>query len=189
MKRTRNILGIAALACGVLASFGSLARAQQDNNGNCSDFQACGTRVRPIGITKIEDLEFGYVVPPPSGTGTVTLEGTGDENNFTPSPEEFDPSSIYPGPALTAAKPPHMAEFAITGEPGYSFHASTAGSFLLKEGTPSWDLHVHDVDVEGNDDFDSNGDATIYIGGVLYVPSDANPGLYTHTFQVEVNYN
>ncbi len=180
---------MAAAALLVLLGTTHDARAQKDNGGNCCNFDAHCERVQPIGITKIQDLEFGYVVPPPSGTGTVTLDGTEDGNSFTPGPEEFDPSSIYPGVTLTAQKPPHMAKFAVTGEPGYSFHASTAGSFLLKEGTPSWDLHVHDVDVDGNTTFDSNGNATIYIGGVLYVPSDANPGLYTHTFQVEVNYN
>ncbi len=188
----KRLLQISALCAAVLASvgaFGGTAHAQQDNNNNCCNFDARCGRVRPLGITEIQDLEFGYILPPASGTGVVTLDGTGSGNNFTPQPEDFSPTSMYPGVTYTAAKPPHMAKFAVTGEPGYSFHASTAGSFLLKEGTPSWNLHVHSVDVDGNDNFDNNGNATIYIGGILEVPSDANPGLYTHTFQVEVNYN
>ena len=175
-RRVVVVLGLVA------ASSGAWAQSSATGTAN-----ATATVVRPITIAKGVDLAFGNVVPS-AAAGTLTLTAA-SSTVATASPGVTQPLS-HPG-TVTAAR------FDVSGEGGLTYSitlpsvASTITSLTAPTDTMSVDGFVTDIGATGTltGSVGNAGTQSFYVGGVLHVGANQNPGNYSGTFTVTVAYN
>lgn len=116
------------------------------------------TIVEPLQLSATQQMEFGTIAPPSSGSQSFRLDvssevlqaGSGD--------------GAAGGQAL-------LAEFTLTGDP---LRALAVSAEVTQDfGDPA--LSLGDLQVTGGDAFDASGQVAVRIGGTLTVASDAAP--------------
>lgn len=165
------------LAIVMVASFSNKAMAQtEDTKSNDANAQILGG----IALTVVNPLEFGGIVPDGSSVGTVEITTAGVRNLTTVT-------------GVTASTTPSAASYTVTGTGlvPYTITIPTA-SFDITNTTGSGNetMAVTAMTCSGtlNHTFAANGTDAFTVGGTLTVGATQEPGLYTGTFDVTVEY-
>ena len=129
----------------------------------------------PLSITKVDDLEFGTVVPS-SSSGTVSIAADGSGQSVT--------GGVTPVPSATAAR----ALFAGAGSAGQQVSIFLAPPANLSDG------NGHSVPISLSLEksvitIDSTRAFFVGIGGTVTVAANQAEGTYTGTFMVLAQYN
>lgn len=171
----KKLFVIAALASCLLGATSAYAQASASTSASGSV-----TLLRPITITKTADLEFGRVVKPSSGTGTVSMTNASDA------------TTAGSGAVAISGITTSRAKFTIDGEGGQGVSVTVPATFPITNGTDS--ITVTTTQNLGTSTTLSNalgaaGSASLNVGGSFSVPSANTTGLYTGTLNVSVAYN
>lgn len=165
------------LAIVMVASFSNKAVAQtEDTKSNDANAQILGA----IALTVGDPLEFGGIVPDGSASGTVVITTAGVRNLTTVT-------------GVTASTAPTAASYTVTGTGlvPYTITIPTA-SFNITNTTGSGaeTMAVTAMNSSGglSHTFASDGTDAFTVGGTLTVGAAQEPGLYTGTFDVTVEY-
>ncbi|NEX92941.1 DUF4402 domain-containing protein [Caulobacter sp. 17J65-9] len=162
------------ITCGVAAVALAAASSALAETGNGSV-----TVVRPLTVTKNDDLLFGTVVRPTSGSGSVGVSVAGASLN------SGGVTNINSGGAQAPAR------FTIDGEGGQAISVSVDPTFTLSGSAGN-------LTVTTTNDFDSlplsgslggSGSKTVKVGGSAPITSATGTGSYTGTFNVTASYN
>jgi hypothetical protein len=140
---------------------------------------------QPISITKCKDLQFGVVVRPRSGSGTVTQPADGGMRTTSGGVSLITTT----GPAA-----PQAATFEVNGEVGQAFSIGVDASTTLTRaggGTLNVTLASSAATATITSSTPTPGCTTIFgVGGTITNVSDATAtGVYTGSFVVTVTYN
>lgn len=139
------------------------------------------TIVRPLTVTKNADLQFGTVVRPASGNGTVVVSNAG-ARSFT--------GGIT---GLATGATPGAAQFTVEGEGGQSVSVTVPQTFQLVNGSDSLQVTTSN-NLSGStqtlsNGLGSSGNMTFKVGGSVPVSNGTPLGVYTGTFTVSASYN
>jgi hypothetical protein len=141
---------------------------------------ATATVRRRLSVSKASDLNFGTVVKPGSGSGTVAIDATTGARSFT-------------GGALGTPAAVSRAVYNITGEGGQAFSISIPSSFTMSSGANSLTVTTtataSGAQVLSNSLGSAGSFPAIGVGGSFSVTSSTTSGAYSGTFAVTVNYN
>ena len=129
----------------------------------------------PLSITKVDDLEFGTVIPS-SSSGTVSIAADGSGQSVT--------GGVTPVPSGTASR----ALFAGAGSAGQQVNIFLAPPASLSDGNGhsvpiSLSLEKSVVTIDATRAF------FVGIGGTVTVAANQAEGTYTGTFTVLAQYN
>lgn len=169
--RMHNFRAAGALMAAT-ALLASPAFAQDSDTATAS---GSATLVEPLQITKDTDLEFGQVIKPVTGTGTITM-GSGSNT-----------VSGTDGAGTLGGITPSRATFSITGEDGESVSVQVPTSFTMTDGTTN--LIVTLAADNGGTQTLTGGELDLAVGGSFPLPASADAGAYTGNFTVQVDYN
>lgn len=176
-NRTLKLITLTAAIFGFAAtSFGQITAS--DGAG------AFATIIKPITLTKVDDLQFGVIAADADGGSVVVAAATGTAT----------PSGVILYTAGNNAIDPSAAFFNVTGEASYTYKITLPSSVTLtrdggaetmsvgtfKTNTPSESL-------VGNT-FDEDGKASFKVGGTLTIGASQVAGLYAGTLSVTVDY-
>lgn len=141
--------------------------------------------IQPISLTLVNNLAFGTVVRPTTGTYTVTM-GVGSD---TPS------GTGGTGGALLATGTRTRASYTATGEGGQTIAITVPASVTMSSGgnnisvtltgEAATDTLTGTIGSTGN----FSGDGTFYVGGAFDVTSATVSGNYTGSFSTTIAYN
>ena len=171
----KKLLVIAALASGIFGATSAYAQASASTSASGSV-----TLLRPITITKTADLEFGRVVKPSTGTGTVSMTNASDAVTAA--------SGAVAISGITTSR----AKFTIDGEGGQGVSVTVPATFNIVNGAVTITVTTTQnlgASTTLNNALGSAGSATLDVGGSFNVPSTNATGLYTGTLNVSVAYN
>lgn len=169
-------LFLSFLAIVLIVGFSGNAMAQDvtDTESNDANAQILGA----IELTVVNPLEFGGIVP--GAGGTVQIETDGNRILTTVT-------------GVTASTTPTAASYTVTGTglvpytitiPTASFNiTNTTGS-----GVETMAVTAMDCSQALASTFAANGTDAFTVGGTLTVANAQEPGLYTGTFDVTVEY-
>lgn len=169
MNTSRKLLlaGVAAISTTAVASS---AFAQASASASAS---ASATIVKPITLSKVDDLAFGTVVSNVTNAGTAVIGVSSDTPTLT---------NLTTLGAASAKR----AKFTLTGETGQAYTVTLPTGSVAMTGSASG------VTLTG---FTSNapaiaaGSNDLFVGATLNVPANTGGGSYTGTFSVSVAYN
>ncbi len=173
MKNIVKVLAIAAIA--VIASDKSFAQAS-------ATASATATIITPIAISKSVDMNFGNIAVSGSTSGTVILSTSGTRTTGG--------SGGVTLPATTGTVA--AAEFAVSGEPGYTYAITLPTSATLTDGSShTMSVGSFTSNPSSTGTLSSGGTQTLYVGATLSVAAAQAAGTYTNStaVPVTVNYN
>lgn len=132
--------------------------------------------LRPLTLTKVDDLSFGTVIPS-SNPGTVSIDAV--TGNRTSSPEV----------TLVASDPGNRAYFAGAGTPGQQVIMAMTPPASLSDGLGNT-ITVQSLNFDGGTTRTIAADMTFYVGvgGTLVIGADQPEGTYSATFDVTADY-
>ena len=150
--------------------------------------QAEARVVTPLSVVALGDLDFGVVVGPAAGEGTVrVIPGVA--------------SALYAGGALAgclqgACAPAMPARFSVMGEPGRTYLVTVPDILDATSGAGTAHLLVTGLEVrtasrtsEGaSGQLDAAGSDGFEIGGTLRIPAGTPPARYRLLIPLVVNY-
>lgn len=139
----------------------------------------------PLSFLTIEDLDFGSVIVPASGNGTVTIDAS-------TSGAAYSNLDYVAG----VANAPQRGRFLGSGSANQVVHVTTTLPTILEKapGGPSVPVSLNlDRAPDGTGVYVYNVDPVsltfeIGVGGTLTVPTGTEPGNYTATFDVTATY-
>jgi hypothetical protein len=139
-----------------------------------------GRIMRALATRKSADLDFGKIVRPAHGSGTITLSAKGARSAS--------------GNAGVLGISASQARFAVTGEGGQAITVGIPATFALTNGTHTLQVTtVHNLpggtaaqSLGGTIGTDSTLD--VDVGGTLAVTSSTPPGVYTGTLTLTTSY-
>lgn len=141
--------------------------------------------LNPLAFLTIEDLDFGSVIVPASGNGTVTI----DPISSAPSYSNID----Y---VAGTANAPQRGRFLGSGSANQVVYVTTTLPTMLEKspGGPSVPVSLRlDRNPNGLGSYTYVVDPVwltfeIGVGGTLTVPTGTEPGIYSATFDVTATY-
>ena len=149
------------------------------NSGSTSG-RATATVRRPITVSKSSDLNFGTVIRPRSGSGTVSIDAATGARSFT--------GGAINTPNTTSAR----AVYTIGGEGGQAFSITVPQTFAMTLGSDSLTVTTSATAAGAHVLSSSLGSAGTFgfgVGGTLPVTNTTVTGAYSGSFNVTVNYN
>lgn len=174
--RTTLSVAAALLAVGVAAPAFAQSSASTTGSGSV-------TVIRPITVTKNQDLRFGTVVRPATGAGTAVVS-TANARTVT--------GGVV---GLTSGDTPQAAQFTIDGEGGQSVSVTIPATFAIANGVDSLTVTTSN-NLTGSaaaqtlsNTLGAAGALVFRVGGSIPVASTSATGLYTGTFSVTAAYN
>ena len=174
-RRVVVVLGLVA------ASSGAWAQSSATTSAN-----ATATVVRPITIGSTVDLQFGNIVA--GAGGTLALSAA------SPPVPTITGGVTQPG---TQTGTVAAAVFNVGGEGGMAYSITLPSSAATLTGSVSGTMTVDTFTTSAvsgtlgtlSSTLGSAGTQSFYVGGVLHVGANQNPGNYSGTFTVTVAYN
>lgn len=138
--------------------------------------------VEPVDVQRVADLRFGRIARPATA-GTLTIDINGN--------------ATATGGVIAAITTPQIvngrgrAAFALFGDPNRRFHVFLSNSFTLTNGTATMQVSnlTKNAGPPGWSLLDARGYYALFVGGQLTVNANQQPGKYTGTFEVRVQYN
>lgn len=159
----------AAALLGGLAATPALAQTTNSVSGSI-------TVVQPVlEVTKNNDLSFGAVMRPTSGSGTISIDA--NTGNVSVS------NLAQVGNSAT------RASFSIVGQANANIQVTYPGSLTLTRTGGTETLNINITSTMGGGQINSSGSATFYLGGQATLQSTTPAGSYTAAFNVTVAYN
>lgn len=163
---TKTFIKGALLAAVAFAATPALA-------ANPEPFTATATIVKPIEITKADDLNFGTIT---MGSALVSS---------TVSVAASDGAISACGAALTCSGTSKPAKFDVVGFGNLTADLTYVGPTQLTNASGD----TVDFTLDGNDTVTlTNGAGTFYAGGTITVATATAPGVYTADFEVSADY-
>lgn len=139
--------------------------------------------IRPLTLTRNADLQFGAVVRPSTGSGTVAVSAAGAR-------------TVTGGViGLVSGNTPQAAQFTVDGEGGQSISVVIPASFTMANGsdvltvTTSNNLTGSAGAQTLSNALGAAGSLVFRIGGTVPVASTATTGTYTGNLTVSAAYN
>lgn len=173
MHMLRALVATAALAAAGQAAAQSSAE---------QTVASTGTIFQPIILTKTADLEFGTVVRPASGNGTVVVDASSGQRSLAGQ-----------GGLISSGASPSRAAFTVSGEGAQTFSINVPPSMTLTRSGGSETISVALTPSAGTGTLTGTpggaGTASFGVGGQLPVSNGTTLGAYTGTFTVTVAYN
>lgn len=167
----RNSIRIAAVGA-ALAS--AVAMSGTANAAASAQASANAEILSTISVVKDQDMDFGQIAV----NGAATLVISADESNPAACPANL---------ICAGARVP--AKFTISGTSGVGVTAAVRqASVSLASGANSMTLNNFTVFFPNGNTLDVAGDAQVNVGGSLGVGAAQAAGLYTGTFDVDVEY-
>jgi hypothetical protein len=168
----RILLAAAAAASALVATSAEAAATQQSAQANAS-----ATIVTPASLAATQDLAFGTIAKPTSGTNTVTVGATTGAN--------ITPTLGGGGNAYVAtANQAHAAVFHLAGTANTAY---TLDSAQLTFG--SADSHLSPVAVvPSNGSLNSSGTADVPIGGTINISASTPATTYNGTLTLTATF-
>ncbi|MFN3583230.1 DUF4402 domain-containing protein [Phenylobacterium sp.] len=170
---------IAIIVAGLLLATGPAAA--QSNSSTV--VAATGVIFQPIVLTKDTDLNFGTVVRPQSGSGSVAIDAATGQRTLSGQ-----------GAVLNTGPAAGRATFTVGGEGGQTFTISAPATLTLTRSggsetvvatlTPSATTGVLSGSLGGGP-----GSSSFGVGGQLPIADSLTAGAYAGTFTVTVAYN
>lgn len=172
MKKLTSIIAIA-----FLMTLGFNAVAQESGNTANASANASVTVILPIDIDFVRDLRFGTIASSATA-GTITIAAT---------------DGAVPAYSVTEMKttlsPTGSAQFNIHGEGDASFDLDIPTTITLGTGVNAMTVTTsNSLSAEEDRVLDADGDAVLFVGGVLEVNDNQPVGVYTAPFTVTVSY-
>lgn len=171
----RTLLALAA-ALGAVATAGP-ALAQSSSSGTVA---STSTIFQPIVLAKSADLEFGTIVRPVSGSGSVVIDATTGQRTLT-------------GQGALIGASASRAAFNVGGEGGQAFTITVPGAMTMTRSGGSETVSVAlTPSVTGgvlSGAPGGAGSATFGVGGQIPVSNSTAAGAYAGSFLVTVAYN
>ena len=171
----KKIVAVALAATALLGANSAFAQATASTSASGSV-----TLIRPLTITKTADLEFGRIVKPSAGTGTVSMTSAADG------------VTAGSGSVALTGITTSRAKFTIDGEGGQLVNVTVPGSFTITNGTDNISVTTASslgASVTLSSSLGSAGTSPLNVGGSFSVPTAISTGLYTGTLNVSVAYN
>lgn len=141
--------------------------------------------IQPITVTKDRDMQFGTLVKPATGSGTVTIADGGARTLGTgiASP--------------TSSATPTSAKFTIKGEGAQAMTVVVPASFNMANGSDTLTVTTsNDGSISSSGTtktlsgtLGSEGQYAVQVGGQITLDSTTATGVYTGSFQVTATYN
>lgn len=147
-------------------------------NSSSATADASSTIIQPVTIAKSNDLAFGRIVKPASGTGSVAIANTADSVSAT-------------GAVALSGITTSRAKFTISGEGGQSVSIAVPASVTMSNGTDTLDVTLAGdlgTSTTLSGALGDTGTASLNVGGSFSLASTTKTGVYTGTFQVDVAY-
>lgn len=171
-----KIFSAAVISVGLLS--GTSAFAQVANTATTT---ASGgvTIIQPITIDKTADLEFGRIVKPASGSGTVTITNGSDV------------VTAASGAVKLSGITTSQAKFTIGGEGGQALNLTVPATFDISDGSATLTVTTNNnlgATPTLSNALASAGSASLLVGGAFALPATAATGRYTGTLSVTVSY-
>jgi hypothetical protein len=165
---------IAALA--IAAGLAAPAMAQSSATASAN---ATTRIITPITLTKTNDLTFGNIVKPSTGSGTVTIGNSADTVAVTGTG------------AAAASGTISRAKFTVGGEGGQTFSITVPASVTMTSGANNLVVTLSTAAATGtlSGTLGSAGTATVNVGGSFPIANTTASGNYTGSFNVTVAYN
>lgn len=167
---TRHLLATAAAAVALAAAGNASAQTSQSATGSITVMQPV------LNVAKTSDLNFGSVIRPTSGSGTITI----DANNGNVSTANLSQAS---------GSTPTRAAFSVEGQPNANITVTYPNNMTLTRSGGSETLTVYLTTSMGGGQIGSGGTVDFYIGGQVTLASSTVIGAYSSSFTVTVNYN
>ncbi|KPF89767.1 DUF4402 domain-containing protein [Novosphingobium sp. AAP93] len=148
-------------------------------NNASATADASSTIIQPVTILKNNDLAFGRIVKPASGSGNVEITNAAD------SIVASNGAVALSGIATSRAK------FTISGEGAQSVSIVVPPTVTMSNGTSTIDVALSgDLGTSTvlSGALGDTGTAALNVGGSFTLPSTTKTGVYTGTFQVDVAY-
>ncbi|MGO4822583.1 MULTISPECIES: DUF4402 domain-containing protein [unclassified Flavobacterium] len=187
----KKITIIAILA---IAAFSNNANAQTDTKATTTtDAKAKLIKVMSLSNTNAKGLDFGTIVLTDGTAGTVTLKTDG--------------SRVYTGSAAQAAagatQEPQVASYTVSGTPNETYAvtlpsqidistttSATAGGTVTTMKIDNLKARFNGASADATSSkLSTSGADSFVVGGILNIAATQNPGVYTGTYDVAVNYN
>ena len=172
MRKSAKIISGGA----ALAALASPALAQ---NSATATAAGSATIIQPITITKNNDLTFGTIVKPASGTATVAIDGTTGVRTVT-------------GTVAADSAGVSRAVFTVSGEGAQHFSITVPSTFSMAAGTnPLIVTTTNPTGATGllSGSIGSAGSLSLGVGGSFNLTNATVSGAYTGNFVVTVAYN
>jgi len=142
--------------------------------------ETSGNVIVPLTIDKIQDLQFGNIVPT-AVAGTVIIAPIGDR-------------SVTGGVLIfsNATGNPHQAQFVVHGEPNATYSIDVpAEAFMVTSGENEMQVSTFTTAPTPTGTLNGEGSQTLDVGATLNVNLNQAPGLYTNAnaLSITVAYN
>jgi hypothetical protein len=173
MHSVRTAAVAALLVCAALSR--ASAAMQSGNTAEVTIYRAAS-------ITENSTLQFGKIIRPTAGSGTVAISTAGARSAGGTNPPGLLTSTVG------------NADFTVTGEGGTSVTIAVDGSFNMN-GPNSSTLTVTTTSTGtgaqslGGSLGSQGNNLDVKVGGTITVTSTQQTGLYTGTFNVTATYN
>lgn len=174
----RNLLAVAAIAAATLTATSALAAGPETATASAN---GAAKIIRPITIGSSGSLDFGTIVRPTSGSGTVTISQAGAR-------------TVGAGLAAVGSGGSRPV-FTINGEGGQSYDLDIPASFDLTSGSNTLTVTLNPSLADGTHTLsgalgdEDDGTATLNVGGQITVTDATATGAYAGSFNVTVTYN
>ena len=172
MTRKLFLAGAALVSLGFSHAALAQASAQATASGST-------TIIRPVTVTKTADLQFGRIVKPATGDGTVSMANAAD--------------AVTAGSgAMALSGTTSRAKFTINGEGAMGVSLTVPASFEMSNGTDQIVVTL-DPDLGATTTLSgaagAAGTKALNVGGSFSVPAAISTGAFVGTFDVTVAYN
>ncbi len=131
---------------------------------------ASATVISPLTVTKVDDLVFGKVVQPTTGSGTASIAAS--------SGSQIQLSGLT-APTAQGTKPAH---FTVSGDNTTAWTAALTAPTTLTNGSDS-------IAFTASTSTLTSSPKDVYVGGTITVTNTTTPQLYTGTLTVTATYN
>jgi hypothetical protein len=171
----RNLLASVAIAATTLTATSAFAAPETAT----ATANGAVTIIRPITIGSAGSLDFGTIVRPTSGSGTVSISQAGAR-------------TVGAGLAAVGSGGSRPV-FTINGEGGQSYDLNIPASFALTSGANTLTVTLDPSLADGSHTLSGSlggaGSATLNVGGQITVTDATSTGAYAGSFDVTVTYN
>lgn len=166
----RRLAIAAGFAAALVAGGQACAQTNQSATGSI-------TVVQPVlNVTKNTDLNFGSVIRPTSGSGTIII----DANTGNVSTSNL---------SMASGNTPTRANFTVEGQPNANINVTYPNSVTLTRAGGTETLTIYLTSSMGGGQIGSGGTVQFNIGGQVTLASSTVIGAYSNSFTVTVAYN
>lgn len=178
MLGKRNIKTFCILTgIGALMLSATFSLVQGGGSSNDAKVDANVNVIKSIAIDDKQALNFGKIIPPPSGQGLATVLSSSDNvvvNNG---------ATIYSDGSTT------RAEFEVSGHEGAHYNVELPDDNEIEMDSGNISLKYFQIDKSSSNlNLGSTGDQTINLGATIEIDASTSPGNYSEEFKVKVNY-